>query len=215
MKRTIIKGLYSAGLPAAIVMLMLTSGAQAQMRNTRSEIAVPAPSTTGTVTLSLAEYNRLTELATHPPKSAEAAPLPFVLSAAAFKLNVADQSLSGTVEIAGVVLEKGSVKVPLTSGLTVLEAKQASSTLPLMLDGLNETAILNGPAPFAVSLSVAAPLTVEAGRASFTIPVPIASASLLTLDLPGNHANVNIEPGLITSRTTANGHTIVEAALEP
>jgi hypothetical protein len=38
---------------------------------------------------------------------------------------------------------------------------------------------------------------------------------LLTLDLPGNHANVRVEPGLVTSRTTLNGHTIVEATLEP
>ena len=58
-------------------------------------------------------------------------------------------------------------------------------------------------------------MTIEAGRASFIVPVPAASSSLLTLDLPGNHANVRIEPGLITSRTTENGHTIIEATLEP
>jgi hypothetical protein len=38
---------------------------------------------------------------------------------------------------------------------------------------------------------------------------------LLTLELPGNHANVRVEPGLVTSRTSVNGNTIVEAALEP
>src|ERR1051326_7519384 len=194
-----------------ILILILTSSAYAQTRNTRTEVTVPAPTSTGTVTLSLAEYNRLTELAAHQPKSAEAAPMPFVLANATFKLRVDDQSLSGTVDIAGNVLDKGPVKVPLTTGLTVLEAKQANSALPLLLDGATQTAILNGPAPFAVSLSVASPLTVEAGRASFRIPVPAASASLMTLDLPGNHANVRIEPGLITSRTTLNGHTIVEA----
>jgi hypothetical protein len=66
-----------------------------------------------------------------------------------------------------------------------------------------------------VSLGVAAPLTIEAGRASFTLPVPLASSSILTLELPGNHANVRIEPGLITTRDTANGQTRIEAALEP
>src|SRR5262249_54363400 len=145
----------------------------------------------------------------------EAAPLPFVLSSATFKLRVEAQSLAGAVEIAGSVLEKGSVKVPLTSGLTVLEANQGTGPLPLLLEGTTENGILNGPAPFSVSLSVASPLVIEAGRASFTIPVPIASASLLSLDLPGNHANVHVEPGLVTSRATANGHTIVEATLEP
>src|SRR5437016_1758773 len=198
-----------------ILILILTSSIYGQTRNSRTEAIVPAPTSTGTVTLSLAEYNRLTELASRQPKSVESAPLPFVLSTAAFRLRVEDQSLTGVVDIAGSVLEKGSVKVPLTSGLTILEAQQANNPLPLLLDGTTQTAILTGPAPFAVSLSVASPLTVEAGRASFTIPVPNASASLLTLDLPGNHANVRIEPGLVTSRTTLNGHTIVEATLEP
>src|SRR5215831_3433541 len=197
-----------------ILLLIVASGTYAQTRNTRSEIPVPPPTSSGTVTLSLAEYNRLTELAAHKPKSAEEAPLPFALASAAFKLRVDDQSLQGTVDIAGTVLEKGSVKVPLMSGLTVLEASQANNPLPLLLEGTTQTAILNGPAPFVVSLSVASPLTIEAGRASFTLPVEAAAATLLTLDLPGNHANVRIEPGLVTSRTTSNGHTIVEATLE-
>jgi Carboxypeptidase regulatory-like domain len=200
--------------PAIIFLLILASSTYAQTRNTRTEIPVPAPASSGTVTLSLAEFNRLTELASHKPKSADEAPLPFVLASAAFKLRVDEQSLTGTVDIAGTVLDKGWIKVPLLSGLTVLEASQAKNPLPLLLDGATQAAILNGPAPFAVSLSVASPLTVEAGRASFTIPVPAATASVLTLDLPGNHANVRIEPGLVTSRTTANGHTIVEATLE-
>src|SRR5437762_8357616 len=198
-----------------ILFLILAGSVYGQTRNSRTEAIVPAPTSTGTVTLSLAEFNRLTELASHKPKSTEGAPLPFVLSTAAFKLRVDDQSLTGTVDIAGSVLEKGSIKVPLTSGLTILQAQQANNALPLLLDGATQTAILTGPAPFSVSLSVASPLTVEAGRASFIIPVPAASASLLTLDLPGNHANVRIEPGLVTSRTNLNGHTIVEATLEP
>ena len=198
-----------------ILFLILAGSVYGQTRNSRTEAIVPAPTSTGTVTLSLAEFNRLTELASHQPKSAEGAPLPFVLSTATFKLRVEDQSLTGTVDIAGSVLEKGSVKVPLVSGLTILEARQANIPLPLMLDGTTQTAILSGPDQFSVSLSVASPLTLEAGRASFTIPVPNASASLLTLDLPGNHANVRIEPGLVTSRTNLNGHTIVEATLDP
>ncbi|MGZ8843346.1 MAG: carboxypeptidase-like regulatory domain-containing protein [Pyrinomonadaceae bacterium] len=196
-----------------ILIAILASAAYGQTRNSRTEVT--APGSSGTVTLSLAEYNRLTELAGRKPKTTAAAPLPFVMSSAVFKLRVEDQSLKGEVDFAGSVLEKGSVKVPLTSGLTVLEAKQANNPLPLLLEGSTQTAILNGPAPFSLSLSVASSLTVEAGRASFTIPVPIASAALLTLDLPGNHANVRVEPGIVTSRTTSNGHTIVEATLEP
>ncbi|HKN82058.1 MAG TPA: carboxypeptidase-like regulatory domain-containing protein, partial [Pyrinomonadaceae bacterium] len=99
--------------------------------------------------------------------------------------------------------------------LTILEAKQSNSPLPLLQEGPHHAAILNGPGPFAVSLGVASALTIEAGRASFILPAPLASSATLSLELPGNHANVHVEPGLVTNRTTDNGRTVIEAALEP
>lgn len=198
-----------------LFLLVLASTVNGQQRDSRSGATLPLPGSSGTVTVSLAEYDRLTELAARKPKTPEAAPLPFVLSRAAFKLRVDDQSLTGAVDIDGSVLEKGSLKVPLTTGLTILDAKQVNSPLPLLQEGPIHSAILNGPGAFAVTLNLASALTIEAGRASFTVLVPAASSSVLMLDLPGNHANVRIEPGLITSRRTENGHTIVEATLEP
>ena len=207
---------------AIILMLLLTTAAYSQRRSLAVDAAIPtsvpvpeSSSALGTVTLALAEYNRLVELAAHKPKPSETAPLPFVLSRAAFKLRVEEQSLLGSVDIDGSVLEKGSIKVPLTTGLTILEAQQTGKPLPLLQDGPVHATVINGPGAFAVSLTLATALTVEAGRASFIVPVPPASSSLLTLDLPGNHANVRIEPGIITNRKTENGHTIVEATLEP
>jgi hypothetical protein len=200
-----------------LFLLLLATAAYGQQRDSRSDIPMPLPlpGSSGSVTVSLAEYNRLMELAARKPKAPDAAPQPFVLSRAAFKLQVVEQSLTGAVDIEGSVLEKGAVKVPLTSGLTILDAKQATSPLPLLQEGPTHSAILNGPGAFAVTLNLASALTIEAGRASFTVMVPAASSSLLTLDLPGNRANVRIEPGIVTSRTTENGHTIVEATLEP
>ena len=198
-----------------LLLLVFATAAYGQHRDSRSGAILPLPGSSGTVTLSLAEYNRLTELASRKPTTTEAPPLSFVLSRAAFKLRVEDQSITGALDIDGSVLEKGSVKVPLTSGITILDAKQANSPLPLLQEGRTHSAILNGPGAFAVNLNIASALTIEAGRASFTVLVPAASSSLLTLDLPGNHANVRIEPGLITNRTAINGHTIVEASLEP
>jgi hypothetical protein len=198
-----------------LLILLVTAVAQGQQKNSRLDAVIPAPSSAGTVTLSLAEYNRLSELATRKPKTADAAPLPFALSRTAFKLRVEDQSVLGSVEIEGTLLEKGPTKVPLTTGLTVLDARQANNSLPLLQEGLTHAAILNGPGAFSLSLNVASQLTVEAGRASFILPAPVASSALLTLDLPGSHANVRLEPGLITNRSTDNGHTIIEATLEP
>src|SRR5262245_32225023 len=202
---------------AIFLLLVMTTAVCAQQRDLKSSMSlpVPGPGSAGTVTLSLAEYNRLSELAASKPKITDAPPLPYALSRAAFKLRVEDQSIVGTVNLEGAVLNKGATKVPLTTGLTILEAKQASSALPLLQEGATHAAVLNGPAPFSVSLDVATSLSVEAGRASLVIPVPAASSSVLSLDLPGNHANVRVEPGLITSRTTDNGHTIIEATLEP
>src|SRR6185295_1332032 len=198
-----------------LILLILATVTYGQQRESKSNLTLPTPGSAGTVTLSLAEYNRLNELAVRKPKTSDAPPLPYVLSRTAFKLRVADQSLLGSVDINGSVLEKGPTKVPLTSGLTILEARQSGSSLPLMQEGLTHAAILTGPAPFSVTLEVAAALTVEAGRASFILPVPTSSTSLLSLDLPVNHANARVEPGLITGRTADNGHTMIEATLEP
>jgi len=197
------------------LILLWVTAVSAQQRDLRSNMPLPAPSSAGTVTLSLPEYNRLSELANKKPKQLEGPPLPYALNRAAFRLRVEDQSVIGTVDVNGEVLQNGPTKVPLTTGLTILEARQAGNPLPLLQEQRVYSAILNGAAPFAVSLEIASQLAIEAGRASIIFPVPAASSSMLSLDLPGNHANVRVEPGIITSRTNENGHTIVEASLEP
>jgi hypothetical protein len=198
-----------------ILILLMTIVAAGQQRNTTASTPLPAPSGPGTVTLSLNEYNRLVELSSRKDKTADTAPMPFVLSRAAFKLRVENQTLVGTVDMDVSLLEKGPVKIPLTTGLTILDARQSGNPLPLLREESLHAAILPGPGSFAISLGVAAPLTIEAGRASFNLPVPLASSALLSLELPGNHANVRIEPGLVTKRDTAGGQTVIEASLEP
>jgi hypothetical protein len=99
--------------------------------------------------------------------------------------------------------------------MMIVDATQSGNPLPLLWESGNHAAILSGPGPFGVSLGVASALTIDAGRASFTLPVPAAGTSLLSLELPGNHANVHVDPGIVTSRSTANGNTLVEATLEP
>ena len=200
---------------AVILILILSITTYSQQRNSTTDVPLPTTATAGTVTLSLSEYNRLVELSTRKTKSPDIAPLPFVLTRAVFKLRVENQTLLGSVSIDGASLTKGPVKTPLLSGLTVLQADQAGNPLPLLLEGESHAAIFNGPGAFAVSLGVATPLTIDAGRASFTLPVPLAGSSLLSLELPGNHANVHVEPGLVTSRNTANGNTVIEASLDP
>ena len=196
-----------------ITVLLLSMMAYGQQRSLPPEKVLPGPA--GTVTLSLAEYNRLVELAARKPKPAEAAPLPFIMSRAAFNLRIEKESAVGALDIDGEVLQKGATKVPLVSALTILDARQSQKPLPLLREGATHFGVLSGPGSFSVSLNVAAALTVDAGRAVLTLPVPAAGSGLLTLDIPGSHADARIEPGLITRRATVDGHTTVEAALEP
>src|SRR5919108_2934655 len=132
-----------------ILILFLTITAYGQHRNSTVDAALPMPGTTGTVTLSLAEYDRLVDLASRKPKPDDVAPLPFVLSRAAFKLKLVNQTLVGTVEIDGSLLQDGNVKAPLTTSLTILEARRSGSAaanpLPLIQEGPAHAAILSGP----------------------------------------------------------------------
>lgn len=196
-----------------ITILALTIAAYGQERSLSQR---PLPQNLpGTVTLSLAEYNRLLELGARQPKPLEAAPLPFVLSRATFKLRVESTNITGSLDLSGDVLRKGPTKIPLTSGLMILDAQQSQKPMPLLQEGTTHSTIVNGPGAFAVSLNIAAPLTEDTGRASFTILASAATSATLTLDIPNNPADVQIEPGLITNRLTANGRTMIEATLEP
>ncbi|HYL83362.1 MAG TPA: carboxypeptidase-like regulatory domain-containing protein [Candidatus Angelobacter sp.] len=179
------------------------------------EKSVPPVPSTGNVTLSLDEYNRLLELASKPARKVDTPPVPYTMKRADLKFRVSSESVQGTVQLQGETLHKGVTKVALTNGMAILDAHLEGRNLPLQLEGGTHTALLSGPAEFAVTLDAGLPLNIEAGRASFTLPVPAAGSVRLNLSLPGDHTNVRISPGLITSRTSENGQTTVEATLVP
>jgi Carboxypeptidase regulatory-like domain len=175
---------------------------------------LPLPSS-GDVTLPLSEYNRLVELAAKPVKRPEMPPLPYAIKRAELKLRVGNESVLGTVQLDGEVFTRGATKVPLTTGITVLDAHQEGRSLPLEQEGGTHVAVLPGPAEFSVTLDAGLHLNLEAGRASFSLPVPSAGSVRLSLVIPGEHTNVRISPGLITSRTSDKGQTSIEATLPP
>jgi len=175
---------------------------------------LPLPST-GNVTLSLDEYNRLITLAAKPVKKPDGAPLNYAMQHAELKLHVTSESVLGSVQLAGETYTKNATKVALTSGMTILDARQDGKLLPLQLESGMTTAVLSGSANFSVALEAGLPLGIEAGRASFAIPVPSAGSARLALVVPGEHTNVRISPGLITNRSSANGETSIEATLVP
>lgn len=192
------------------VMLMVSVTAMAD----ENAATLPLPSA-GNVTLPISEYNRLLDLAKRPVKGPEAPPLAYSIQHADLKFRVAQESVLGTVQLDGAVFKKGETKVPLASGMTILDAHQQSKALPLEEEGSTSTAILPGPSEFSVTLDAGLQLNIEAGRASFRLPAPSAGSVRLSLVIPGDRTNIKINPGLITGRTSANGQTTIEATLVP
>jgi hypothetical protein len=168
----------------------------------------------GNVTLTLDEYNRLVALAAKPSKRPDVAPLPYSIKHADLKLRVENNAVMGSVELAGEVFHKGISKVALTSGMTILDAHQNGKGVPLIQEGGTHVALLP-TGDFSIDLDTGLPLRIDAGRASFSLPAPVASSVQLTLVIPGEHTLANINPGVITSRKSENGHTTIEATLVP
>jgi hypothetical protein len=197
-----------------LVVLILWSVCWGPMGVAEEKSALPLPDS-GNVTLTLDEYNKLVELAARPPKKTDAPPLSYSIKHADLKLRVENDGVLGTVQLEGEVFRKGISKVPLTTGMTVLDAQQNGKGVPLQQENGTHTALLSGPGEFAVDLETALPLRIEAGRASLTLPVPSAGSVQLAMVIPGDHTLANISPGLITSRKSEHGHTAIEATLVP
>jgi hypothetical protein len=191
-----------------IACLAVTGGVAAQS-------AAPPAGPPGTVTLSLADYNRLLDRAEHPARVPDAPPIPSVLSRAELSIRVAGARALGNFRLDGEVFHRGPTVVPLIVDATILSAKIGDAPVPLVIDGTTAAAVVDGPSPFTIELAWGAVLSSSPGRASIVIPVPTAGSASLSLDLPGRPGDVKISPGAIT-RASVNGDvTHAEATLVP
>ena len=173
------------------------------------------PPPAGTVTLTLAEYGRLLDLAERPARPPDPPPIPAVLARGDLRIRVAEDRATGTFTLEGEVFRSGITKVPLVTGATLLDARLGNEALPLVRENQASVALIRGPRPFSIALEWGAPLDLAPGRASFVIPVPAAGSVSAVLELPGAPADVRVEPGAITSTTAAGALTRVEATLVP
>jgi carboxypeptidase family protein len=178
--------------------------------------APPRPNETPrAVTLPLAEYNRLIDLAARPPQGPTTPPVGAVLANADLRIRVDRDTARGVFTMTGDALRPGISRVGLLSGATVTEANAAGRPLPLVADGTAHTALVPGPGPFSLTLEWGAPLVYRPGRATFVLPVPQAGTARATIDVPGEQADVHLSAGLITRRAIAGGRTVIEATLDP
>jgi hypothetical protein len=167
------------------------------------------------VTMTLAEYNRLLDLAARAPVGAAPAPVAAIVASADLKVTVDRETARGVFNVSGQVLQSGVSRVTLLQGATLVDANAGGRPVPLLADGQTVTALIAGPNPFALTLEWGGPLVFRPGRASFLLPVPQAGAARATIDLPGEQADVRLSTGLITRRTFANGRTLIDATLDP
>jgi hypothetical protein len=191
------------------LMLTLSAASHAQERQRLPQ----GPS--GTVTLPVADYDRLVDRAAQPEKRPDPPPVPAVVSRAEIRVRVEGETARGTLRLDGETFERGYVKVPLVAGATLLEGRAAGAPLPLLQEGDVHAAVLTGPSPFSITLDWAARLGSAPGRASFALPAPAAGTIAATLDLPGDPADVRVEPGIVTRRRSSGGRTTVDVTLEP
>jgi hypothetical protein len=174
----------------------------------------PRPDQPRTVSMTLAEYNRLLALAARAPVAPVAAPVAAVAAAANLQITVDRETARGAFTVTGQVLHNGVARVPLLANAAVLNASADGRPVPLVVDGQHLQALLP-PGPFTVNLDWATPIVFRPGRASFTLPVPQAGAARVTIEVPGERTDVRVTPGLITRRSPGIGRTIVEATLDP
>ena len=169
----------------------------------------------GTVTLSRTDYDRLLDLASRQPRPPDSAPLPAALTRADILARVDAGAVHATMTVNGEVFQTGSVKVPLISNATLLDARSTDRPLPLVAEGNAHVAVVTGPASFSATLEWGTSITASPGRGSFVLPVPPAGSVTATFDVPGEQSDLRVTPGLVLRRTSAAGRTTVEATLDP
>jgi len=128
-----------------VLMLMISTTAFGQQKNS----ILPLPNS-GNVSLSLEEYNKLIELASKTTKKPTLPPINYSVKHADLKIHVENESVSGTVQLDGEVFKKGMAKVPLTSGVTILDVREQNKGVPLTPENGTQVAILSGPAEFSI-----------------------------------------------------------------
>ena len=104
------------------------------------------------------------------------------------------------------------------AGISEIELEAATLgevPVPLVSVGGHAAAILDGPRPFRIALTWGSATSASPGRASLTLPVPIAGSASLALDLPGRPADVRIAPGALTRTAVGGDITRIEATLVP
>ena len=187
-----------------LVVLLLWSVCWGQICVAEEKSTLPLPDS-GNVTLTLDEYNKLVELAGRPPKKPDAPPLPYSIKHVDMNLHVANDGVLGTVQLVGEVFHKGVSKVPLTTGMTVLDAHQNGKGVPLLQENGTHAALLPGPGEFSVALDTGMPLRIEAVDANHPNIVALVQGPLVLMAVAESQPSFEKGSLLKAKRVPNNG----------
>ena len=193
---------------ASILLILSSSPSPAQTPS--------APAIAPTVSLPLADYERLVERAEAGPARPGGLPMPAAALAAVLDARVDGESLRGTLVLTGATLQPGDHRVPLLGGAAVIEARNNGAPVALAAAGRHQVdAWVRGAGPFAIASDWTTDIRVAAGRATTTLPSTRAGTARLRLAVPGDAADVRLSHGVLTSRRREGEATVIEATLAP
>ena len=81
--------------------------------------------------MTLAEYNRLLDLAARAPVAAAPAPVPAIVASADLRVTVDRETARGVFTLSGQVLQTGVSRVTLLQGATLVDANAGGRPVPL------------------------------------------------------------------------------------
>jgi hypothetical protein len=169
----------------------------------------------GTVTLPLADFDRLVARAARPPARPSPPPIGATVGSAAVHVRVDGGHARTSVRLEGEVFAKGIAAVPIVASVPIADGRQGSHPLALRRGDRQHAALLDGPGPFTLDLDLALAVVPETGSASLVIPAFPAAGVRAEIDVPGEGTDVRLTGGVIVKRSVAGGRAVVEAALEP
>ena len=171
------------------------------------------PGTTGTVTLTRTDYDRLLDLAARRPAGPDPSPTAAAVTRADIRVRITGSTARASMRLDGEVFRPGVAKLALIKDATLLEAAIDGRALPMVTEGTTHVALVSGPGSFVATLEVGSPLTASPGRASFVLPVPHAGSATATIEVPGEQSDVQVAGGLVLRRVSSNGRTTIDVTL--
>ena len=109
---------------ASIARAMLVAGSSlAAVSAFAQQPLRPPTSLPGTLTLTLAEYDRLTDRAEHPARRPDPPPIPAVVARAEAAVRITGARARGTFTLEGEVFHTGITRVPLLANATIVDAR--------------------------------------------------------------------------------------------